>query len=128
MTDLTTFDTRELGDIAQARAALCSFLNIPLITLPDVAFVERMRSGDVDTLLGILDQSVEADVAVGASLMRAHIDETRGEDPLTARGDPWRRTGHACTGVSHPRTGRRRLTRQCGRVATRGRGKAYYRR
>jgi TorA maturation chaperone TorD len=82
MTELTTFDTRELGDIAQARAAICSFLNIPLITLPDATFVERMRNGDVNSLLEILDQSADADVAMGASLMSAHIDKTRSEDPL----------------------------------------------
>jgi putative dimethyl sulfoxide reductase chaperone len=73
---------QELANIARTRAAFNSFLSVHFTTLPDAAFVERMRHGDLTAMLEALvnDESVEGDIATGASLMRAHLEKARHKD------------------------------------------------
>jgi TorA maturation chaperone TorD len=73
---------QELAGAAKARAAFYAFLSVHFTTLPDAPFVERMRSGDFTTMLEALvkDDSVEPDIATGASLMRAYLDNTLGDE------------------------------------------------
>ena len=70
---------QELANIARTRAAFYSFLSVHFTTLPDQAFVERMRGEDMSSMLEALvnDESVEADITAGASLMRDHLNKTR---------------------------------------------------
>ncbi len=71
---------QELASSARARAAFYSFLSVHFTTLPDPAFVERMRNGDVTLMLEALvnDEAAEADIVTGASLMRDYLNQTRG--------------------------------------------------
>lgn len=82
MTDDAALNPQELAGAARARAAFYSFLGAHFTTLPDAAFVERMRSEDFTSMLEALvnDESVEADVATGASLMGAYLEKTREDD------------------------------------------------
>lgn len=82
MTDDPALNPQEMASIARARAAFYSFLNVHFTTLPDVAFVERIRSGEIASMLEALvnDESAGIDIATGASLMRAYLDKTRSDD------------------------------------------------
>jgi putative dimethyl sulfoxide reductase chaperone len=73
-----------LAGLAQTRAAFSSFLNIHFTALPDEKFVEQIRHEDVVSMLKILpkDESVNEDIATGASLMEKFLYETQ-EDSLT---------------------------------------------
>ncbi len=73
---------QELASSARARAAFYSFLSVHFTTLPDVAFVERMRNRDVTVMLEALvnDAGADADIAAGASLMQSYLNQTHGDD------------------------------------------------
>jgi TorA maturation chaperone TorD len=60
-----------------------AFLGIHFTTLPDTAFVERMRSQELASMLEALadDESIAEEVAAGASLMRAFLAQTTSEAP-----------------------------------------------
>lgn len=70
---------QELANIARTRAAFTSFLSVHFTTLPDAGFVERMRHGDLTAMLEAVvnDESVDGDLAAGATLMRDYLNETR---------------------------------------------------
>ena len=74
-------DSQELASIAQARAAVTSFLKIHFITLPDVKFVKQMRQSEILAMLKALaeDESVDDDIAAGAFLMHNFLEGTRGD-------------------------------------------------
>lgn len=82
MADDAALNSQELAGIARARAAFCTFLSIHFTTLPDAAFVERMHDGAVTLMLEALvnDAAADADIATGASLMQAYLNQKRGED------------------------------------------------
>jgi putative dimethyl sulfoxide reductase chaperone len=73
----------ELAGIARARAAFSSFLNIHFNLLPDEKFVKRMRHKEVISMLQVLpkDESVNEDLATGASLMEKFLQDTRNDTP-----------------------------------------------
>ncbi len=79
MTEESGVNPQELVGLARARAAFLSFLNLHFQVLPDAAFVERVRNGDLTSVLGALanDTSDEGEIAAGASLMRDYIARTR---------------------------------------------------
>jgi TorA maturation chaperone TorD len=81
MENKVALNTQEAGQIARARAAFYSFLSVHFTALPDEAFVDRMRDGDLARMLKALtgDPTLEADIADGASLMTSFL-EARGED------------------------------------------------
>lgn len=82
MTNDAELNPQELASIARTRAAFNSFLSVHFTSLPDVAFVERMRHGDLTTMLDALvnDESVQGDIATGAALMRDYLTKTRNDD------------------------------------------------
>ncbi len=82
MTDDGTLDWAELANLARARAAFYAFLNVHFQVLPDVPFVERLRNGELASVLEALVKETDgdADLATGASLMRDYIDKTRDVD------------------------------------------------
>ncbi len=82
MANDVALNPQELASSARARAAFYSFLSVHFTTLPDAAFVERMRDGDVTLMLEALvnDAATDADIVTGASLMRAYLNQTRSED------------------------------------------------
>ncbi len=79
MANDTVLNLQELANIARTRAAFYSFLNVHFTMLPDVPFVERFRNGDLIVMLEALvnDDAVETDIATGAAMMRAYLDQTR---------------------------------------------------
>ncbi len=83
MANEAALNPQELASMARARAAFYSFLSVHFTTLPDGTFVERIRSGDVTSMLEALvnDEAAGADIATGASLMRDFLDKTRSDDP-----------------------------------------------
>jgi putative dimethyl sulfoxide reductase chaperone len=82
MTNDAELNPQELANIARTRAAFNSFLSVHFTSLPDVAFVERMRHGDLTAMLEALvnDESTEGNIATGASLMRDYLNKTRNDD------------------------------------------------
>lgn len=70
--DLTPAD---LAEAARARASFCAFLNIHFTTLPDLGFVERIRSQQFGAVLDALagNPDVEGELASGALAMRSFI-------------------------------------------------------
>lgn len=82
MTNDAELNPQELANIARTRAAFNSFLSVHFTTLPDVAFVERMRHGDLTAMLEALvkDEAVEGDIVTGATLMRDYLNKTRNDD------------------------------------------------
>jgi TorA maturation chaperone TorD len=73
----------ELANIAQARAALCSFLNLHFTTLLDASFVERMGAPEFASVLQTLavDTTIHDELAAGASLMSEYLWQSK-ELPL----------------------------------------------
>ena len=73
----------DLGEIARARAAFSSFLNIHFTVLPDEKFVRQMRRKEVTSMLELLpkDASVHEDIATGAALMGKFLQETHKNEP-----------------------------------------------
>ena len=73
----------DLAGIARARAAFSSFLTIHFTALPDEKFVRQMRHKEVTSMLQVLpkDESVNEDIATGASLMGKFLQETREDKP-----------------------------------------------
>ncbi len=82
MTSDEALKPEELAGLARARAAFNSFLNVHFTTLPDAAFVKRMRKGELASVLEALvkDGTVEPDIAAGASMMSAYLEKTRDEN------------------------------------------------
>lgn len=82
MANDAALNPQELANTARARAAFYSFLSVHFTTLPDVTFVERMRSEDFTSMLGALvnDESAEPDLVAGASLMRSYLETTRSDE------------------------------------------------
>lgn len=78
----TPMEPQELAEIARARAAFLYFLNLHFTTLPDVSFVDRLRNGELTSVLESLmsDPSTGAEIASGARLMAAYLENTRRED------------------------------------------------
>jgi TorA maturation chaperone TorD len=74
---------KEHAEIAQARAAFCSFLTIHFNVLPDEKFVKQMRRKEILSMLEVLpkDESVNADVSSGATLMYNFLKETYNDKP-----------------------------------------------
>jgi putative dimethyl sulfoxide reductase chaperone len=74
---------KEHAEIAQARAAFCSFLTIHFNVLPDEKFVKQMRRKEILSMLEVLpkDESVNADVSRGATLMYNFLKETYNDKP-----------------------------------------------
>ncbi len=66
---------QELAEIAETRARFIAFLNIHFTTLPDVAFVQKIKSDEFTTVLEALagDEVPNAGFATGASLMRDYV-------------------------------------------------------
>jgi TorA maturation chaperone TorD len=83
MAESDAFNPQELAEIARARAAFASFLNIHFTTLPDQAFVKRIRNGEFSSVLNSLKavENVENDISTGAALMSAYLEMTKA-DPL----------------------------------------------
>jgi TorA maturation chaperone TorD len=71
----------ELANAARARAAFYAFLSVHFTTLPDAAFVERMRSQEIASMLKSLanDESVAGEIAAGAIQMGAFLKQTQSE-------------------------------------------------
>ncbi len=71
--------SQELASIAKARASFNSFLNVHFVSLPDAKFVKQMRQPEITSMLKALvkDESVDEDLAYGASLMLNFIEGTR---------------------------------------------------
>ena len=65
----------DLAEAARARAAFCAFLNVHFTTLPDLGFVERIRSQEFTSVLEALagNPDVEGELAAGASAMLSFI-------------------------------------------------------
>lgn len=81
MTDDLPLEKQDLITIAKARAAFYSFLNIHFTTLPDAAFVKRIRDGEFTGMLDSLakDSSIAKEIAHGAALMRDFIVQTNSD-------------------------------------------------
>lgn len=75
-------NTQELADLARARAAFLSFLNLHFQVLPDVPFVERVRNGELTSILSNLadEPSEDGEIPIGAGLMKDYIEKTRAVD------------------------------------------------
>ncbi len=82
VTEQAVQNPQELEELARARAAFLSFLNLHFQVLPDVPFVERVRNGDLTSVLEALksESSDDVEIATGASMMREFIDKTRNVD------------------------------------------------
>ncbi len=89
VTDQVVENPQELAQLARARAAFLSFLNLHFQVLPDVSFVERVRNGDLTSVLEALksDPSDDVEIATGASLMEDFIDKTRNVDAAKLSDD-----------------------------------------
>ncbi len=74
---------QELSEIAHTRASFFAFLNIHFTTLPDVAFVQRIRGDEFTSVLDALsgDEALGTDVVAGAALMRGYIQSTQSMEP-----------------------------------------------
>lgn len=84
---MTTIDDsplqpQDLIAIAKSRAAFYAFLNVHFTTLPDSAFVKRIRDDEfVQTLDALVkDDSIAKEIAQGAVLMRDFIDSSKSID------------------------------------------------
>ncbi len=80
--DDSPLEPQELVTIAKARAAFYSFLNIHFTTLPDAAFVQKIRDPEFTGMLDSLakDSSVAKQIAEGAAMMRGYIEKTQGDE------------------------------------------------
>lgn len=69
---------QELAEIAKAREALGSFLNLHFMVLLDAAFVERARGqGYISVLESLANEtSLNADITSGASMMSEYLEQT----------------------------------------------------
>jgi len=74
--DLTSQD---LAEIAKAREALGSFINLHFMTLLDAAFIERARAPEFTSVLLSLanEQAANTDIATGASMMSEYLEQTK---------------------------------------------------
>ena len=81
MSDDIALEPQELANIAKARAAFYSLLNVHFTTLPDQSFIQQIRNNEFAAMLDsiIKDDSVAKDVVVGATLMRDYIEKTRSD-------------------------------------------------
>jgi hypothetical protein len=68
----------EMAESARTRASFSSFLNAHFITLPDLGFIERIRSAGFRVSLESLvtDQALTGGMVEGASLMLKFLDDT----------------------------------------------------
>jgi TorA maturation chaperone TorD len=82
MTDDSPLQPQDFVAIAKSRAAFYSFLNVHFTTLPDAAFVKRIRDGEfIQTLDALVkDDSIAKEIAAGAALMRDYINRTGSDD------------------------------------------------
>jgi TorA maturation chaperone TorD len=82
MTDQMEADVQELVEAAQARATFISFLNLHFTTLLDAAFVTRLRSEELSSVLEALahDEANGEEVVAGAQLMLAYLERNRKMD------------------------------------------------
>ncbi len=82
MTQDLVGETHEPEELARARAAFLSFLNLHFQVLPDVRFVERVRNGELSSVLEALvnDPSGGEEISTGASLMLNYVEKTRSVD------------------------------------------------
>jgi putative dimethyl sulfoxide reductase chaperone len=69
---------QELAEIARIRASFCAFVNVHFTTLPDLAFVQRIRGNEFMSALKALanDEIIHTDLAKGASLMQRYVRST----------------------------------------------------
>jgi TorA maturation chaperone TorD len=82
MSNETVIDPQEIAEAARARAAFSSFLSLHFNTLPDKAFAERLRSGEVVKVLQVLisDPDSADEMVEGARLMASYLDAMHAED------------------------------------------------
>ncbi|MCL1917858.1 MAG: molecular chaperone TorD family protein [Peptococcaceae bacterium] len=72
-----SLNREEMAQSAHTRASFGSFLNVHFITLPDLGFIERIRSAGFRATLESLvtDQALPGDLSAGAALMLKFLDE-----------------------------------------------------
>lgn len=82
MINETPLEPQELAEIAHSRVAFLSFLNLHFTTLPDTAFIDRLRNGELSAVLESLvnDPEIGDEIASGAKLMAAYLEQTQHED------------------------------------------------
>ncbi|MCL1851760.1 MAG: molecular chaperone TorD family protein [Peptococcaceae bacterium] len=73
----TSLNMEEMAESARTRASFGSFLNVHFITLPDLGFVDKIRSAGFRATLESLasDQALPGDLSAGASLMLQFLDD-----------------------------------------------------
>jgi putative dimethyl sulfoxide reductase chaperone len=83
MPNETMLDLQEMAEAARARAAFSSFLSLHFNILPDQAFAERLRSGDVKKVLQTLisDANSTDEFVEGARLMNSYLERMNAENP-----------------------------------------------
>jgi TorA maturation chaperone TorD len=78
----TPLSAQELAELARARASFYAFANIHFTNLPDMTFVNHVRSSNFLTALDALvnDTSMPEDITKGAALMRGYLDSNTKTD------------------------------------------------
>ncbi|HEX7587065.1 MAG TPA: molecular chaperone TorD family protein [Anaerolineae bacterium] len=81
-TNETPLNAQELTELARARASFYAFANIHFTNLPDMTFVNHVRSSNfLDALDALMyDASMPEDITKGAALMRGYLDSTMQTD------------------------------------------------
>jgi TorA maturation chaperone TorD len=80
--DEDKLDPQEMATIAKTRADFYSFLNLHFSIIPDIAFVEQLYNGELNTALNALvnDESMEPEITTGARLMSDFLESHRGDE------------------------------------------------
>jgi TorA maturation chaperone TorD len=75
---------QELAAIAQARASFCALLNVHFVTLPNVEFVQQIRSPEFDAMLEALgkDGTLPSDISQGTVCTRNYVQSTLAVDAV----------------------------------------------
>ena len=71
---------KELAEIAQARMSFCALINMPLLAVPNLEFVQRIRGHEFAAGLQVIAEhtTLHPDLVTGAKAMQDYVSATMG--------------------------------------------------